>query len=124
MFNYEKTFLDAKSEQTGFVRYNLEKVYRLIDVLNFINNDPFLSGRLALKGGTAINLVFFDLPRLSVDIDLDYMIDCDRETMLVERKQIEETLTKHMCLHKGISFPQNEIKMYMRSVLRFSIIKA
>ena len=30
-----------------------------------------LSGRLALKGGTAINLTVFDLPRLSVDIDPD-----------------------------------------------------
>lgn len=27
---------------------------------------------LALKGGTAINLTIFNLPRLSVDIDLDF----------------------------------------------------
>lgn len=35
---------------------------------------PFLGGqtRLALKGGTAINLFVQDLPRLSVDIDLAY----------------------------------------------------
>ena len=27
----------------------------------------------ALKGGTAINLTIFNLPRLSVDIDMDYL---------------------------------------------------
>ena len=30
----------------------------------------FATGRLALKGGTAINLYFDDAPRLSVDLDL------------------------------------------------------
>ena len=33
---------------------------------------------VALKGGTAINLFFRDLPRLSVDIDLAYVPVEDR----------------------------------------------
>lgn len=33
----------------------------------------------ALKGGTAINLFYRDLPRLSVDIDLTYLSDLYRE---------------------------------------------
>ena len=34
----------------------------------------------ALKGGTAINLFYRDLPRLSVDIDLTYLPIADRAT--------------------------------------------
>ncbi len=49
---------------------------------------------LALKGGTAINLMIFDLPRLSVDIDLDFAISCNREEMLAMRSEINrESLT-------------------------------
>lgn len=39
---------------------------------------------LALKGGTAINLFFRDMPRLSVDIDLTYLPITDRITSLKE----------------------------------------
>ncbi len=38
----------------------------------------------ALKGGTAINFFFRDLPRLSVDIDLTYLPVNDRETALMD----------------------------------------
>ena len=38
----------------------------------------------ALKGGTAINLFYRDLPRLSVDIDLTYLPIKDRTESLVE----------------------------------------
>jgi predicted nucleotidyltransferase component of viral defense system len=38
----------------------------------------------ALKGGTAINLFYRDLPRLSVDIDLTYLPIADRATSLSE----------------------------------------
>ena len=38
----------------------------------------------ALKGGTAINLFIRSLPRLSVDIDLTYIHNNDRETALSE----------------------------------------
>jgi len=34
-------------------------------VLDFIQKDVLLSNALALKGGTAINLTIFNLPRLS-----------------------------------------------------------
>lgn len=34
----------------------------------------------ALHGGTAINLFYFDMPRLSVDIDLTYIPIEDRDT--------------------------------------------
>jgi predicted nucleotidyltransferase component of viral defense system len=43
----------------------------------------------ALKGGTAINLFYRDMPRLSVDIDLTYLPLQDRDTTL---KGINDTL--------------------------------
>lgn len=45
---------------------------------------PFVSQEkcFALKGGTAINFFLRDMPRLSVDIDLVYLLMEDRETAL------------------------------------------
>lgn len=39
----------------------------------------------ALKGGTAINLFFRDMPRFSVDIDLTYLPETDRTQARAER---------------------------------------
>jgi hypothetical protein len=47
-----------------------------------------LHGKLVLKGGTAVNLFYLDLVRLSVDIDLNYIGQLDREGMLQERPEI------------------------------------
>lgn len=41
-----------------------------------------------MKGGTAINLTVFNLPRLSVDIDMDYTPNDTREDMLECRAKI------------------------------------
>lgn len=61
-----------------------------------MEKDPLLSDSLALKGGTAINLTIFDLPRLSVDIDLDFSKEVERKVMLEERKKITEHIQKYM----------------------------
>lgn len=47
----------------------------------------------ALKGGTAINLFYRDMPRLSVDIDLTYLPVRDREASLSD---IDEALDRIM----------------------------
>lgn len=54
---------------------------------------PFIARHeaFALKGGTAINLFYRDMPRLSVDIDLVYLPIEDRETTL---KGIDTTLER------------------------------
>jgi predicted nucleotidyltransferase component of viral defense system len=51
---------------------------RLLELLAGLESHPYLRGRLALKGGTALNVFVFDLPRLSVDIDLNYVGAADR----------------------------------------------
>jgi predicted nucleotidyltransferase component of viral defense system len=77
---------------TGFQAHNLEKVLRLIDLLNGLRGHPFLRDRIVLKGGTALNLFLFDLPRLSVDIDLNFIGVADRQAMLEERPRVEQAI--------------------------------
>jgi len=68
---YDKRTIGQLASELGFVRDTYEKTLRLVEVLQFIDSDTLLSESLALKGGTAINLIITQLPRLSVDIDLD-----------------------------------------------------
>ena len=84
--------LAAEAGATGFRPDVLEKAIQLLDLLEAIQSHPFLRGKLALKGGTALNLFVFDVPRLSVDIDLNYVGAVDREAMLNERPRIEEAM--------------------------------
>ncbi|MGD0665478.1 MAG: nucleotidyl transferase AbiEii/AbiGii toxin family protein [Rhabdochlamydiaceae bacterium] len=70
----------------------LEKVWWLLEILEEIDNHPFLKGKVALKGGTALNLFYFDVPRLSVDIDLNYIGSVDKAKMLLQRPLIEKSL--------------------------------
>ena len=83
MYNYDKNYITKRAIELGFIRDTLEKVYRLADILEYLNTNPILKNSLALKGGTAINLIIFNLPRLSVDIDLDYFVADSREEMLI-----------------------------------------
>jgi predicted nucleotidyltransferase component of viral defense system len=84
--------LAKDAEASGYRPEILEKVFHLLSLLNGFQSHPFLKGRLVLKGGTALNLFHFDLPRLSVDIDLNYVGAVDRELMLQERPKIEQAL--------------------------------
>ena len=68
-----KERLSSEAEGTGFRAEVLEKVIHLLNLLETLHKHPFLKNRLALKGGTALNLFLFDVPRLSVDIDLNYV---------------------------------------------------
>lgn len=77
-------------EATGFKAETVEKVLHLLNLLNLLNSHPFLKGKWVLKGGTALNMFTLALPRLSVDIDLNYIGALDREEMLAERPRIEQ----------------------------------
>ncbi len=55
-----------------------DQVRLLLDILPLLMPEPVF----ALKGGTAINLFEWNLPRLSVDIDLTYLPNQDRQTSL------------------------------------------
>ena len=89
------------ANDTGFQVEPLSKVERLLALLDGLRSHTFLKGRVALKGGTAFNLFVFDVPRLSVDIDLNYVGAADRETMLAERPKVEQAI-QAVCGRLGI----------------------
>lgn len=93
--------LAREAAATGFQTEPLERVILLLELLEGIRSHPFLKGRVALKGGTALNLFKLNVPRLSVDIDLNYIGAVDREAMLAERPKIEQAL-QAVCGRGGV----------------------
>ena len=93
--------LRAEAHSTGFRPEVLEKAIRLLNLLEGLRSHPFLKGRFALKGGTALNLFLFDLPRLSVDIDLNYIGAADRARMEEERPKVEDAV-RAVCSREGL----------------------
>jgi predicted nucleotidyltransferase component of viral defense system len=85
---FDAAHLQAIANATGFSPDNLEKILRLRELLTEFHKPPFLRDRIVLKGGTAINLFYLDLVRLSVDIDLNYIAQVEREKMLAERPDV------------------------------------
>lgn len=85
---------------SGFIKDNVEKVMRLIDILETLFDSKW-KDKLVLKGGTAINLFYMNLPRLSVDIDLDYT-GAERQEMLADKEALKEYL-KNVLFQKGYS---------------------
>jgi hypothetical protein len=51
----------------------VEKVLRLIDILRRLDRHEVTSSAWVLKGGTALNLFHLDAPRLSVDVDINFV---------------------------------------------------
>ena len=86
----------------GFDPSTLEKVLHLMNLLNMLSAHPYLKGKWILKGGTALNLFLLPMPRLSVDIDLNYVGALDREVMLDERPRIEQAV-QAVCSREGFT---------------------
>jgi len=84
--------ISQQAASTGFSAETLEKVFRLLDLLTGIRSHPFLRTRVALKGGTALNLFGSKVPRLSVDIDLNYIGSADREGMLADVPKVKQAV--------------------------------
>lgn len=98
----------AIAEEYSFTATNVEKAIRLCSILDDLSTMESFMGKLALKGGTAINLVLIPgLPRLSVDLDLDLAIDCSKEKMLQLRQQLDESLSAY-CIEQGYTLDKRE----------------
>ena len=93
---YNKVEIGRVAQQHGFVRDTFEKVLRLKEILRYLNEEEYLREHLLLKGGTAINLTVFNLPRLSVDIDMDYTPNDTKEDMLEAREKITTLIKDYM----------------------------
>lgn len=108
MPEWNKLLLGKQAKELGFVRDTYEKVCRLTDILKFFENDALLGNSLALKGGTAINLTIFNLPRLSVDIDLDYSKNVTRDEMMATRSIINDRIEKFMKANGYLLSPKSK----------------
>lgn len=77
---------------SDFDESTVDKVLRLLELLDEMERHPALRGKFALHGGTAINLFMLDVPRLSVDIDISYIGSASKEEMLHERPALEDAI--------------------------------
>lgn len=90
MVNLSQKNVVQVANSTGFIKDNVEKVMRLVDILEFIFSGKW-KDKLVLKGGTAINFFYRQMPRLSVDIDLDY-VGQSKDEMESDKEQLWEFL--------------------------------
>jgi predicted nucleotidyltransferase component of viral defense system len=94
--------IQQHADALGFRPDTLEKGFRLLSLLETLRSNAFLRPRIALKGGTALNLFLFDVPRLSVDIDLNYVGSGDRATMLADKPKVEHSI-QAVCTREGLT---------------------
>jgi predicted nucleotidyltransferase component of viral defense system len=111
----------------------VDQVKTLIDLLPHISENK----KFAIKGGTAINLFVFDMPRLSVDIDLCYLPLTPRDEALseirefvynlsqkIQRMGLETREKKTLEGHESTLFIQSgrvEVKVEINLVVRGSV---
>lgn len=92
-FEYDKKQIHRIAAEHSYTSTNVEKVIRLCLILEDLNRLDEFAGKLLLKGGTAINLIVFNkLPRLSVDLDLDFAFNLSKEETSLERERINKAL--------------------------------
>lgn len=72
-----------------------KQVNLLLEVVGPILNDD----RLALKGGTAINMFAMNMPRLSVDLDLVYLPITERKYFLAEIQDVYRRMQERLALY-------------------------
>lgn len=122
--NFNKRQLQKEADQHHYVRDTYEKVVRLVDILSYIRSEQFLFEHLALKGGTAINLTIFDLPRLSVDIDLDYTNNSSRDDMLKDRKIVKSLLINYLKKKNGYQLSKDIREHHALNSIKATYINA
>src|SRR5690606_31931501 len=72
----------------------LERVIRLLDILDAFAADSLIAPRVALKGGTALNVFYAALDRLSVDIDVNYVGAAEKARMDEDRPGLEDRILR------------------------------
>ena len=93
---FSRQYLTRLAQESNFIKDTLEKVLRLSEILKFLNSDIVFKDKLVLKGGTAINLTAVELPRLSVDIDLDFTINVNKDELPEFKEKFKKRLTDYM----------------------------
>jgi predicted nucleotidyltransferase component of viral defense system len=118
--------------------------YRLVKTLEAIYRDDFLSKRLCMKGGTAINKLYLgETSRLSVDLDFNHL--GPKEEVLRERRDVRERIvellkkqdnsydfhyerryeqTRIKARYKTVAGPIRSFKIEISHVERFPIVSS
>ncbi len=84
--------VETVSTKSRFRPEPVEKVLRLIEILRRLDAHELSSGSWLLKGGTALNLFYLDLPRLSIDVDLNFIGVENLEVLKGAREGFERAL--------------------------------
>lgn len=71
---------------SGYPARPLETVFRLSEL--FARIEAEVPGELLLRGGTALNLLHLNAPRLSIDLDLDYVGAADADVAQARRPEL------------------------------------
>lgn len=99
--NLTRRELEELAGDTGFRAEILEKVVRLLNLLEAFHEHPYLQDRFVVKGGAALNAFLFRLPRLSGDLDLNYVGQRDVDRMKEERPDFERAV-RQVCASEGL----------------------
>lgn len=137
-------YLTRRAQELGFQLESMQRVWALTDLLRRLVDHPNVGLRILLRGGTAINFTLADVPRLSVDIDLDYVGALDRDRMLSEREGLVQdvrqvlnalgyqvialdrgyALSQWILRYDGIEGRRGEIKLELNWLNRLPILPA
>lgn len=85
--------LQKLQRDTGFNLDFLEKTFHMTEILSGIFKDKQIGSDFALKGGTALNFIYLGLPRLSVDLDLNFTGNLEKKQMLARRKDLPKEIS-------------------------------
>ena len=88
----DRRYFARIASATGFRAEPLEVVFRLVRLLAEL--DAAYGGELSLRGGTALNLLHLDVPRLSVDLDLDFVGATEAAEAAARRPELLRALAK------------------------------
>lgn len=82
----DRRYFARIARESNFRPSPLETVFRLTQLLGQLSE--WFGDELLLRGGTALNLLHLELPRLSVDIDLDFVGAADAERAQQRRPEL------------------------------------
>jgi predicted nucleotidyltransferase component of viral defense system len=84
--------LQKLQRDTGFNPDLLEKTFHMTRILSGIFKDKRIGMDFALKGGTALNFIYLDIPRLSVNLDFNFIGSLEKKEMRARREDIPKEI--------------------------------
>jgi len=79
---------------TGFNMDFLEKAYHITRILSGIFSHRQIKEDVALKGGTALNFIYLNVPRISVDLDFNFIRALEKEEIIRKRAEVSKEILK------------------------------